>query len=59
MFELRADDKDALISYPKSDELDASKLAQIAKYVAANGQVNINKTEEREMKRVKRNRNFF
>lgn len=39
VFELRADDKDALITKPKQDELNSSKLAQIAKYVAANGQI--------------------
>ncbi|KAL0277369.1 UNVERIFIED_CONTAM: hypothetical protein PYX00_004686 [Menopon gallinae] len=39
VFELRADDIDALVYKPKPGELSNTKLALIARYVAANGQI--------------------
>jgi hypothetical protein len=39
VFELRAADEEAIVFRPKQGELGKSRLAQIARYVAATGQV--------------------
>lgn len=41
IFELRADDTEAIVLKPKTGEMSSSKLVQIARYVAANGHVSI------------------
>jgi hypothetical protein len=44
VFELRAAAEEALVFRPKQEELGKSRLAQIARYVAATGQVGENNT---------------
>ncbi|KAK6621921.1 cGMP-specific 3',5'-cyclic phosphodiesterase [Polyplax serrata] len=39
IFELRADDTEAIVLKPKTGEMSSSKLVQIARYVAANGHI--------------------
>ena len=46
VFELRAAAEEALVFRPNQGELDRSRLAQIARYVAATGQVGRNNNTE-------------
>lgn len=46
VFELRAAAEEALVFRPSQGELDKSRLAQIARYVAATGQVGRNNSTE-------------